>query len=171
MGGAVAKRCECGAPNCRGFIGGDPDTPRMIVENDSDDEEDPEPVMLKAESDQETYSVVDNLRVSSAKKLAMYDEFDGKDTSASKVGGAKRKYLSTGAKEGRDFATVKRFKRVKTSSLRRKAVSGLLQPRGLYINVNGGIRVDGSRPAVRNNYYSDGRSPFAITHHFESLSD
>lgn len=43
--GAAAKKCYCGAPQCRGFIGGDPHNSEVIVQGDSDDEF-PEPVML-----------------------------------------------------------------------------------------------------------------------------
>lgn len=44
--GAAAKKCYCGSPRCRGYIGGgDPLDDEMIVQGDSD-EEFPEPVML-----------------------------------------------------------------------------------------------------------------------------
>lgn len=43
--GAAAKRCYCGAPQCRGYIGGDLLSSEVIVQGDSD-EEFPEPVML-----------------------------------------------------------------------------------------------------------------------------
>lgn len=43
--GAAAKKCYCGAPQCRGFIGGDLHNSEVIVQGDSDDEF-PEPVML-----------------------------------------------------------------------------------------------------------------------------
>ncbi|KAK7311510.1 hypothetical protein RJT34_09708 [Clitoria ternatea] len=44
--GAAAKKCYCGSPNCRGYIGGgDPLNAELIVQSDSD-EEFPEPVML-----------------------------------------------------------------------------------------------------------------------------
>ncbi|KAL3634790.1 hypothetical protein CASFOL_021844 [Castilleja foliolosa] len=42
--GAAAKECVCGAPNCRGYIGGDPTNSEVIVHGDSD-EEFAEPVM------------------------------------------------------------------------------------------------------------------------------
>lgn len=44
--GAAAKKCYCGAPQCRGYIGGDPLSSEVIVQGDSD-EEFPEPVMLE----------------------------------------------------------------------------------------------------------------------------
>ncbi|XP_019416874.1 PREDICTED: histone-lysine N-methyltransferase ASHH2-like [Lupinus angustifolius] len=44
--GAAAKKCYCGSPHCRGYIGGgDPLDDELIVQGDSDDEF-PEPVML-----------------------------------------------------------------------------------------------------------------------------
>ncbi|KAL3840048.1 hypothetical protein ACJIZ3_024639 [Penstemon smallii] len=42
--GAAAKKCVCGSPNCRGYIGGDPTNSEVIVQGDSDDEHS-EPVM------------------------------------------------------------------------------------------------------------------------------
>ncbi|CAA0840805.1 Unknown protein [Striga hermonthica] len=42
--GAAAKKCVCGSPNCRGYIGGDPTNSEVIVHGDSD-EEFAEPVM------------------------------------------------------------------------------------------------------------------------------
>ncbi|KAK4433721.1 Histone-lysine N-methyltransferase ASHH2 [Sesamum alatum] len=43
--GAAAKKCVCGSPNCRGYIGGDPTNSEVIVQDDSDDEF-AEPVMI-----------------------------------------------------------------------------------------------------------------------------
>ncbi|XP_014500972.1 histone-lysine N-methyltransferase ASHH2 isoform X2 [Vigna radiata var. radiata] len=44
--GAAAKKCYCGSPSCRGYIGGgDPLNAELIVQSDSE-EEFPEPVML-----------------------------------------------------------------------------------------------------------------------------
>ncbi|CAI8598342.1 unnamed protein product [Vicia faba] len=44
--GAAAKKCYCGSPHCRGYIGGgDPLNDGLIVQGDSDDEF-PEPLML-----------------------------------------------------------------------------------------------------------------------------
>ncbi|KAI3464563.1 hypothetical protein Pfo_021226 [Paulownia fortunei] len=43
--GAAAKKCVCGSPNCRGYIGGDPTNSEVIVQDDSDDEY-TEPVMI-----------------------------------------------------------------------------------------------------------------------------
>ncbi|OMO57166.1 hypothetical protein COLO4_35487 [Corchorus olitorius] len=44
--GAAAKKCHCGSPHCRGYIGGDPLSAEVIVHDDSD-EESPEPMMLE----------------------------------------------------------------------------------------------------------------------------
>ncbi|GAB4862111.1 hypothetical protein Ancab_037363 [Ancistrocladus abbreviatus] len=43
--GAAAKKCYCGATQCRGYIGGDPLNTEVIVQGDSDDEY-PEPVVV-----------------------------------------------------------------------------------------------------------------------------
>ena len=43
--GAAAKKCYCGSPHCRGYIGSDSLNAEIIVQDDSD-EEFPEPVML-----------------------------------------------------------------------------------------------------------------------------
>lgn len=43
--GAAAKKCHCGSPQCRGYIGGDPQNTDVIYQGDSD-EEYPEPVMI-----------------------------------------------------------------------------------------------------------------------------
>jgi len=44
--GAAAKKCYCGSPHCRGYIGGgDPLNAEVVVHGDSDDEY-PEPMML-----------------------------------------------------------------------------------------------------------------------------
>ncbi|GMI89577.1 hypothetical protein HRI_002627100 [Hibiscus trionum] len=44
--GAAAKKCHCGSPHCRGYIGGDSLSAEVIVHDDSD-EESPEPMMLE----------------------------------------------------------------------------------------------------------------------------
>ncbi|KAL1561204.1 [histone H3]-lysine(4) N-trimethyltransferase [Salvia divinorum] len=48
--GAAAKKCVCGSPNCRGYIGGDPTNSEVIVQDDSDDEY-AEPVMIYEDRD------------------------------------------------------------------------------------------------------------------------
>eukprot|EP00250_Pteridium_aquilinum_P019301 c24385_g1_i2 orf=369-5060(+) len=51
--GAAAKKCLCGSRDCRGFIGGDPMTPRSVVHSDSE-EDDPEPIMIEESSEEES---------------------------------------------------------------------------------------------------------------------
>ncbi|CAK8567412.1 unnamed protein product [Lathyrus sativus] len=51
--GAAAKKCYCGSPHCRGYIGGgDPLKDELIVQGDSDDEF-PEPMMLTEDGEVE----------------------------------------------------------------------------------------------------------------------
>ncbi|KAF3337732.1 histone-lysine N-methyltransferase ASHH2-like isoform X2 [Carex littledalei] len=45
--GAAAKKCFCGAANCRGYIGGDPSSTELVVQEDSDEEDYFEPVTAK----------------------------------------------------------------------------------------------------------------------------
>ena len=55
VSGAVAKKCLCGARECRGYIGGDPLTPVSIFESNSD-EDDPEPIMVEKSSEDESWT-------------------------------------------------------------------------------------------------------------------
>ncbi|KAK4429611.1 Histone-lysine N-methyltransferase ASHH2 [Sesamum alatum] len=48
--GAAAKKCVCGSPNCRGYIGGDPLNSEVVVQDDSDDDY-LEPVMTCGDRD------------------------------------------------------------------------------------------------------------------------
>lgn len=50
--GAAAKKCYCGSDQCRGYIGGDPLSSEVVVQDDSDDEY-PEPLMLPDDGDTE----------------------------------------------------------------------------------------------------------------------
>lgn len=50
--GAAAKKCVCGSPNCRGYIGGEPTNFEVIAQDDSEDEY-AEPVIMVFE-DRET---------------------------------------------------------------------------------------------------------------------
>ncbi|KAF3337736.1 histone-lysine N-methyltransferase ASHH2-like isoform X2 [Carex littledalei] len=45
--GAAAKKCYCGSENCRGYIGGDPSSTELVVQEDSDEEDYFEPVTAK----------------------------------------------------------------------------------------------------------------------------
>ncbi|KAE8659003.1 Glutathione S-transferase family protein [Hibiscus syriacus] len=51
--GAAAKKCHCGSPHCRGYIGGDSLSAEVIVHDDSEVES-PEPMMLE---DGETWTL------------------------------------------------------------------------------------------------------------------
>ncbi|XP_022768083.1 histone-lysine N-methyltransferase ASHH2-like isoform X2 [Durio zibethinus] len=64
--GAAAKKCHCGSPHCRGYIGGDPLSAEVIVHDDSD-EESPEPKMLE---DGESWNGSDNM-------ISRFSSFDG----------------------------------------------------------------------------------------------
>ncbi|XP_017981320.1 PREDICTED: histone-lysine N-methyltransferase ASHH2 isoform X2 [Theobroma cacao] len=64
--GAAAKKCHCGSPHCRGYIGGDLLSAEEIVHDDSD-EESPEPMMLE---DGETWNGSDNI-------ISRSSSFDG----------------------------------------------------------------------------------------------
>lgn len=57
--GAAAKKCYCRSNQCRGYIGGDPLSSDVIVQDDSDDEF-PEPLMLP--EDGETEDSVANIK-------------------------------------------------------------------------------------------------------------
>lgn len=48
--GAAAKKCVCGSPHCRGYIGGDLLNAEVIVQDDSDDDY-PEPVVFCEDGD------------------------------------------------------------------------------------------------------------------------
>ncbi|XVF39253.1 hypothetical protein PTKIN_Ptkin01aG0020400 [Pterospermum kingtungense] len=63
--GAAAKKCHCGSPHCRGYIGGDSLSAEVIVHDDSD-EEYPEPKMLE---DGETWNDSD-------KNISRFSSFD-----------------------------------------------------------------------------------------------
>ena len=71
--GAAAKKCYCGSPNCRGYIGGgDPLNAELIVQSDSE-EEFPEPVMLTKDGEIEdavpTPKYFNNVDTESAKHM------------------------------------------------------------------------------------------------------
>ncbi|GFP89855.1 histone-lysine n-methyltransferase ashh2 [Phtheirospermum japonicum] len=59
--GAAARKCVCGSPNCRGYIGGDPTNSDVIIQDDSDDEY-TEPVMIcdDKELDEEWKEIMSN---------------------------------------------------------------------------------------------------------------
>jgi len=148
VGGADAKKCECGASKCRGFIGVDPDTPQNVVDIDSDEGEDPEPIMLNAESDDELDDKIKEGSVKRARMIAV------SDSRFEKLGGVKRKFYSGAAK---DMERPKRKRRVKTAASS-KIGSHVPAPSKLFA---------GSRFGSRNTYHSDGRilMAFHIPYH------
>lgn len=148
VGGAVAKKCECRASNCRGFIGVDPDTPHTVVEIESDDGEDPEPVMLLLESDEEI-DRLDKSKERLAKKARMAADLNTTEQNGSEHGGVKRKFVSAG---GVKDMNPKRVRRVKTTGMSKLNSHEVSRRRGF----TGGNRVDGSRLGIRNNHYSEG---------------
>jgi hypothetical protein len=150
VGGAVAKKCECGSANCRGFIGGDPDTPRIVVEYESDEDEDLEPIMLQADDIEEHDYSLDGSKVGQLRKAQMASDGDAEDLKVLKTQGLKRKAFPAGAKEGK--ASVKR---VKTTSVPKRSGAKTAQSKGLTINVSSNIRANGAHAVVRNMHYSE----------------
>ncbi|KAL1820242.1 hypothetical protein ACET3Z_015111 [Daucus carota] len=55
--GAAAKKCVCGSSLCRGYIGGDPSSDEIIVQDDSD-EEDLESITVSEDGDDNLANVV-----------------------------------------------------------------------------------------------------------------
>jgi hypothetical protein len=83
--GAAAKKCYCGAPQCRGFIGGDLHNSEVIVQGDSDDEF-PEPVMLLENG--KNGNSLDNMRPSAEIQTAksVLKDRNGMDKATTAVG-------------------------------------------------------------------------------------
>uniref|UniRef100_A0A7I4BUC1 Uncharacterized protein n=1 Tax=Physcomitrium patens TaxID=3218 RepID=A0A7I4BUC1_PHYPA len=142
VGGADAKKCECGASKCRGFIGVDPDTPQNVVDVDSDDGEDPEPIMLYAESDEERDIAAGKSKEGAAKKARITAGSESMYDNNWKFGGVKRKFYSGRAK---DLVSPKRSRRVKTAAVS-KVGSHRSAPSRLFA---------ASRFGTRNTYHSD----------------
>lgn len=153
MGGADAKKCECGANKCRGFIGVDPDTPQNVVDIDSDEGEDPEPIMLQAESDDELHGIFDKAKEGTVKKARMITVSDSR---SEKLGGVKRKFYSGAAK---DMERPKTKRRVKTAA---SSKIGSHWPTKHFA---------WPRFGIRNTYHSDGRiqMTFHILHHLHDF--
>ncbi|KAG6542664.1 hypothetical protein Mapa_015899 [Marchantia paleacea] len=128
--GASAKKCECGSSQCRGFIGADSETPRAVVESDSEDDEDPEPIMI-VNSDEED-NLMDESKVTPLKKLK--DDSVYRETTSTRPSRIKRKLVPV-----KDKVPVA-VKRVKTSSTSRK--NGISNPKGLTVDVG---RHEGAR--------------------------
>lgn len=154
VGGADAKKCECGANKCRGFIGVDPDTPQNVLEIDSDDGEDPEPIRLQVDSDDEFDDYLDKTKEGVPKKRRMISGRESMNENNWKLGGVKRKFYSGGAK---DMKNPKRSRRVKTAATSK---IGNLKPAPPRL-------FSGSRFGIRNKNHSDGRisTSFSIPLH------
>lgn len=85
--GAAAKKCYCGSPRCRGYIGGgDPLKDELIVQGDSDDEF-PEPLMLTENGEVENSTPMpkhyDNVDTESSRHLLT--DMDVLDKSATAI--------------------------------------------------------------------------------------
>lgn len=139
--GAAAKKCECGSAQCRGFIGGDPLTPKAVVESDSEDEEDLEPIMVENSEDEDAY--VDESKPAPCKKPR--PEADFQETTTIRTIGIKRKLNVLKEKAP---SAVKRFK---SSSIARSRHS--MNYKGLTVDVSGG-----RHESPRTMYFSDGWS-------------
>nr|XP_024365673.1 histone-lysine N-methyltransferase ASHH2-like isoform X2 [Physcomitrium patens] len=142
VGGADAKKCECGANKCRGFIGVDPDTPQNVVDIDSDDGEDPEPIMLCAESDEDLDGNAEKGKEGAAKKARITAGSESVLKNNWKLRGVKRKFYVGGAK---DIESPKKSRRVKTAAVP-KLGSHRLAPSRVFA---------GSRSGIRRTYQSD----------------
>lgn len=129
--GAAAKKCECGSADCRGFIGGDPTTPKIVVENESDMEE-PEPIVLTEESE-DVAMVVDCIKPSQVEK--MQDLSEAKIHISDKVQSDSivKKGLSSPSNDDKK-GTDKKLKRSKAVSTAEKHIS--LNAKRLTINTN-----------------------------------
>ncbi|CAM6092174.1 unnamed protein product [Calypogeia fissa] len=136
--GAAAKKCECGSSQCRGFIGGDPLTPKAVLESDSEDEEDLEPIMVENSEDEDAY--VDENKLAPCKKPRPEAEFQ--ETMPVRTIGIKRKLNIIKEKSA---SVVKRFK---SSGSSRRITSG--NYKGLTVDISGG-RHESSRAM----YFSD----------------
>ncbi|BBN20370.1 protein MpASHH3 [Marchantia polymorpha subsp. ruderalis] len=128
--GASAKKCECGSSQCRGFIGADSETPRAVVESDSEDDEDPEPIMIVNSDEEDNH--VDESKVTPLKKIK--DDFAYRETTSTRPSRIKRKLVPV-----KDKVPVA-VKRIKTSSTSRK--SSISNPKGLTVDVG---RHEGAR--------------------------
>ncbi|XP_020212538.1 histone-lysine N-methyltransferase ASHH2 [Cajanus cajan] len=83
--GAAAKKCYCGSPNCRGYIGGGDPLAELVVQSDSEDEF-PEPVMLTEDGEIEdalpTPKYFNNVDKQSAKHMLNNKDILDKSTTA-----------------------------------------------------------------------------------------
>lgn len=161
VGGAVAKRCHCDAPNCRGFIGGHQSTSHIMTEANSEDEEDLEPIMIEEEIDDDVgvngieVNAINpiNTKVGQTKSSqSMHDNNWIATTSKLEVS-VKRK-LQRVRDENGAHASTEQIKRTKMSMFLDKVVGlGLKQPHGACATFKHG----NAHQNFHNNSYSDGR--------------
>jgi len=96
--GAAAKKCYCGSPSCRGYIGGgDPLNADLIVQSDSE-EEFPEPVMLTKDGEIEDAvpipEYINNVDTQSARNMVKGRDILEKSTTAIDSDGSPEKESS-----------------------------------------------------------------------------
>lgn len=75
--GAAAKKCYCGSPQCRGYLGGDPLNGDVIIQSDSD--EDREPMMLPGERNKKVRKPSSSSGVIKKTSDSTLDHIDEKD--------------------------------------------------------------------------------------------
>ena len=156
VGGAVAKRCNCDAPNCRGFIGGHQNTSHIMMEANSEDEEDLEPIMIEEEIDD--YGGVNtinpiNTKVEQAKSSQSTHDNNWTATTSKLEVSVKRK-LQRVREENNVHDSMEQVKRTKMSMFLDKAVGlGLKQPHGACAT----FKYGNAHQNIHNNFYSDGK--------------
>ncbi len=122
------------------------------MENESDEDEDLEPIMLQADDIEKPHNVLNGSKVGPVKKLRMTSDSDVQDVKVLKATqGVKRKALPLGAKEGKGSV-----KCVKTIALPKKSGAKIAPSKGLTINVSRDIHANGGHSLIRNMHYSEG---------------
>jgi hypothetical protein len=122
-----------------------------VVENESDEDEDLEPIMLQADDIEEPHNVLNGSKVGPVKKLRMTSDSDVHDVKVLKATqGVKRKALPLGAKEGKGSV-----KRVKIIAFPKKSGAKIAQSKGLTINVSRDIHANGGHSLIRRIHYSE----------------
>jgi hypothetical protein len=122
-----------------------------VVEYESDEDEDLEPIMLQADDIEEHDYSLDGSKVGQLRKAQMASDGDAEDLKVLKTQGLKRKAFPAGAKEGKGSV-----KRVKTTSVPKRSGAKTAQTKGLTINISSNIRANGAHAVVRNMHYSEG---------------
>lgn len=156
VGGAVAKRCNCDAPNCRGFIGGHQNTSHIMMEANSEDEEDLEPIMIEEEIDNDvgvTGINPTNTKVEQAQNSQSTHDNNWTATTSKLEVSAKRK-LQRVREENNVHASMEQIKRTKMSMFLDRVVGlGLKQPHGACAT----FKYGNGHQNIHNNSYSDGK--------------